>query len=294
MKTSKRYLFVFAILVVALLVLAACAGGTEAPPAEPAPVEEPAAELPKTEVPAAEKVEAPEVTEPAASADRIPVTVLSMGADWLLGSLWDSSTGDETALLTEFEDKHGIDVIFEGMPEDAARQKTMLDLSSHTAQYDIITTGVWSLATYASAGYLESLDDWMANHADPDYFGTDDYLPVSMEGSSYEGQIYALPLYTFGPALVYNKALFEEYDVKVPKTMEELEEAAEKLTLDLDGDGKTDVYGITMRARRGEEPTIDVTGMSWAYGGSWFEGNASTAEEIRARSICFSWWPTTP
>ena len=37
-----------------------------------------------------------------------------------------------------------------------------------------------------------------------------------------------------------------------------------------------------MRARRGEEPTIDVTGMSWAFGGTWFEGNANTAESIKA------------
>ena len=37
-----------------------------------------------------------------------------------------------------------------------------------------------------------------------------------------------------------------------------------------------------MRARRGEEPTIDVTGMSWAFGGTWFEGNAHTADQIRA------------
>jgi len=36
-----------------------------------------------------------------------------------------------------------------------------------------------------------------------------------------------------------------------------------------------------MRARRGEEPTIDVTGLVWAYGGSWFEGGASTGDAIR-------------
>jgi ABC-type glycerol-3-phosphate transport system substrate-binding protein len=211
----------------------------------------------------------------------VPVTILSMGADWLMGSLWDSATGEETELLAEFEETYGIDVIFESYPEDSARQKTMLDLSSHTGQYDIITTGVWAMATYASAGYLEPLDDWMANHPAEEYFSMDDYLPASLEGASYGGSVYSLPLYTFGPALVYNKALFEEYDVKVPETIAELEEAAEALTLDTDGDGVIDVYGITMRARRGEEPTIDSTGMSWAFGGTWFEGNANTVESIK-------------
>lgn len=226
--------------------------------------------------------EAPASAEPPVSGEKVEVTFLSMGADWLLSSLYDATTGEETELVKDWEDKYGIDIIFVSLPEDTARQKTMLDLSSHTAEYDIVTTGVWALATYAAAGYLEPLDDWMENKADPAYFSTDDYVPASMIGDSYEGKVYALPLYTYGPALIYNKAMFEEHNVKVPTNIEELEEAAEKLTLDTDGDGKVDVYGISMRARRGEEPTGDITAFTWAYGGSWFEGNAYTADQIRA------------
>jgi len=250
-----------ALLVVVSLLLAGCGAQVTTAP-EPATV--------------------PEATAVPQAAEKVPVRVLSMGADWLLTSLWDSATGQETPLLAEFEDQHNIDVIFEGLPEDTARQKMMLDFSSHTALYDLVTSGAYSMATYASAGYLEPLDDWMATKADPAYFSMDDYLPGSIEGASYEGKIYSLPLYTFGAALVYNKALFDEYGVKVPETLEELEDAAQKLTLDTDGDGKTDVYGITMRARRGEEPTIDVTGLVWAYGGTWFEGGASTGDAIKA------------
>lgn len=264
MKSPIRFFF-YVVLILALLLSACKSTDTEAP-------EEPAAPAEEAEVPEAEEAE---------SAEPVPVTILSMGADWLMASLWDSASGEESALLADFEETYGIDVIFESYPEDSARQKTMLDLSSHTGQYDIITTGVWAMATYASAGYLEPLDDWMANHPDETFFTMDDYLPASLEGASYGGSVYSLPLYTFGPALVYNKALFEEYDVKVPETIAELEEAAEALTLDTDGDGVIDVFGITMRARRGEEPTIDSTGMSWAFGGTWFEGNANTVESIK-------------
>ncbi|MCZ7543011.1 MAG: sugar ABC transporter substrate-binding protein [Anaerolineae bacterium] len=213
---------------------------------------------------------------------RPEVNLLSIGADWLLASLWDSATGEKSDLLREFEEEYNITVTLEGYSEDVGRQKTMLDLSSHTAQYDIVTSGAYSMATYADAGYLQSLDDLIAQvGADPELFSLDDYLPSSIEAASYEGVMYSLPLYTFGAALVYNKALFDEHGVKVPETLEELEEAAAALTLDTDGDGRTDVYGITMRARRGEEPTIDVTGMAWAYGGTWFEGNAYNAAQIR-------------
>jgi ABC-type glycerol-3-phosphate transport system substrate-binding protein len=266
MKTAVRSSLL--LIIITTLLLAGCAApATEAP----APTKAPAA------------TDAPAPTEPPPPPEeKVEVTMLSMGADWLLTSLWDSTTGEETPLMKAFEDKHGIDVVFVALPEDAARQKMMLDLSSHTAQYDIVTTGVWALATYAAAGYLEPLDDWMANQADLDYFSIDDYVPASMIGASYEGKVYALPLYTYGPALIYNKAMFEEYDVEVPTNVEELEEAAEKLTVDTDGDGKIDVYGISMRARRGEEPTGDITGFTWAYGASWFEGNAYTADQIRA------------
>jgi len=265
MKTTVRSFL--SLVIISAFLLAGCA-----PAATEAPVE--------IDAPAA--TDAPAVVEPPVSPEEIvEVTFLSMGADWLLTSLYDSSTGEETPLMKEFEETHGIDVIFVSLPEDAARQKMMLDMSSHTGQYDIVTTGVWSLATYAAAGFLEPLDDWMENQANLDYFSTDDYVPASMIGASYEGSVYALPLYTYGPALVYNKALFEEYNVKVPTNIEELEKAAEQLTLDTDGDGTIDVYGIAMRARRGEEPTGDITGFTWAYGGTWFEGNAYTADQIR-------------
>jgi multiple sugar transport system substrate-binding protein len=263
MKTSAKILGVC--LIVAFLAIS-CA---------PTPAETPAAEVPS------EPSAAEEVQEEQAPVEMTQVTVLSIGSDWLLTSLWDSAKGEETPLLKDFEDTYGIDVNFEALPEDTARQKMMLDFSSHTGQYDIVTTDAWNLGTLASADYLEPLDDYIADKAAPEYFSLSDFMPSNMEAGSYGGKVYTMPLYTFGPALVYNKALFEEYNVKVPTNIEELEAAAEALTLDLDGDGKTDVYGITMRARAGEEPTIDVTGLTWAYGGSWFEGNANTVEDIK-------------
>jgi len=249
----------------AVLLIVSCAPQPTAAPEEVA-------------VPTAEQV----VVQPEVVTEPVTVTVLSIGSDWLLGSLWDSAAGKETDLLAGFEAEYGIDVQFESLPEDTARQKMMLDFSSQTGQYDIMTMDSWDLGTYGSAGFLEPLDTWIADAPNAEFFSLDDFQPSNMEAGSYGGSIYTMPLYTFGPALVYNKALFEQYGVKVPETIEELEEAASKLTLDTDGDGQIDIYGITMRARAGEEPTIDITGLTWAYGGSWFEGNADTVDEIKA------------
>ena len=168
MKTPLR-IMLYAVVIMALL-LTGCKPSQPEAPVEEAPAEE-------AVVPEAEEVEEAEEAEEAEAAEPVPVTILSMGADWLMGSLWDSTTGEETAMLAEFEETYGIDVIFESYPEDSARQKTMLDLSSHTGQYDIITTGVWAMATYASTGFLEPLDDWMASSPAPEFFSMDDYLP---------------------------------------------------------------------------------------------------------------------
>ena len=60
---------------------------------------------------------------------------------------------------------------------------------------------------------------------------------------SYDGHFYQLPWKTNPVMVVYNKDLFEEAGVKAPlRTYSEYLAAAEKLTLDKDGDGKVDQW----------------------------------------------------
>ena len=62
-----------------------------------------------------------------------------------------------------------------------------------------------------------------------------------------DGTLYGLPKYHGALALFYNKDLFDEYGVEYPPeegwTLEEYQEAMEKLTQDRDGDGNTDLWG---------------------------------------------------
>ena len=180
--------------------------------------------------------------------------------------------------IPRFEAETGIKVEWQILSEDIVRDKGLVDLSSGAGRYDLVLTDVWILAEHVKAGFIEPLDDFIANDTS---FRRDAWYPTYLDALTYEGHLYALPTESFGPALVYRKDLFERYGVKVPTTIPELAAAAKKLTLDTDGDGKIDVYGVVSRGKAGEEPAIVVSGFAWAEGGSWFEKGAATAEEIR-------------
>ncbi len=75
----------------------------------------------------------------------------------------------------------------------------------------------------------------------------EDIPQVFREGGIWDDKYYAFPFNKSTYLLFYNKLLLEEQGVKPPTTWEELREAAEKLTIDKDGDGKADVVGLGLQ-----------------------------------------------
>ncbi|MTI61759.1 MAG: sugar ABC transporter substrate-binding protein [Firmicutes bacterium] len=72
-------------------------------------------------------------------------------------------------------------------------------------------------------------------------------IPKNMVTPNSENKIYDIPLAMESRPLYYRKDLFEEAGVKPPTTFDEWLEAARKLTVDTDGDGNIDQYGMTLR-----------------------------------------------
>lgn len=177
-----------------------------------------------------------------------------------------------------FEKETGIKVEWKLLSEDVIREKVLIDLASGAGEFDLVLTDVWILPEHVASNYLEPLDRFIAEDAS---FDMSKWYPTFLDALTYEGKLYALPTESFGAALVYRKDLFEKYNVKVPATIAELTAAARKLTLDADGDGRIDVYGVVSRGKAGEEPAIIVSGFASAFGGTWFEKGAATVEEIK-------------
>ncbi len=188
-----------------------------------------------------------------------------------------------TALKNEiprFEKDTGIKVTWKLLSEDIVRERVLIDLASHAGEFDLVLTDVWILPEQVEAGYLEPLDKF--EKEDP-RFKRDLWYPQFLKALTYKDHLYALPTESFGAAMVYRKDLFDKHGIKTPTTIDELEDAAKKLIIDTDKDGKIDIYGAVSRGKAGEEPTIVVSGFAWAYGGTWFEGGASTAGEIKSK-----------
>lgn len=82
-------------------------------------------------------------------------------------------------------------------------------------------------------GVLEPLDEYVT-----DDFDVDDFEKPMLEAFQKDGKTYGFPKGYSTLGLFYNKKMFQEAGVEVPKTWDELTEAAKKLTK-----GK-DVYGF--------------------------------------------------
>lgn len=103
------------------------------------------------------------------------------------------------------------------------------DVSFQTEQFPL----------YAKNGYILSLEDY----ADEEKRAG--YPESALSYCSYDGQLMGIPFVALNSVMFYNKDMFEEAGItEVPTTWDELEEAAKKLTLDKDGDGETDQWGM--------------------------------------------------
>lgn len=77
--------------------------------------------------------------------------------------------------------------------------------------------------------------------------------PALFEAMQLNGHTWSIPMATNNTAIFYRPSLFEEAGItKLPLTWEEFTDAAQKLTQDVDGDGKLDRHGIVLPLGKGE------------------------------------------
>lgn len=95
---------------------------------------------------------------------------------------------------------------------------------------------------------IRPLDDWL--NRSPLKSEIDPALFESME---LDGHIWSIPLATNNTAIFYRPTLFKKAGIlKLPETWEELHKVAKQLTQDLNGDGRTDQYGMFLSLGKGE------------------------------------------
>jgi multiple sugar transport system substrate-binding protein len=99
-------------------------------------------------------------------------------------------------LAEEFSKKYGIEVEVAIFPFDQMREKTLLDMSSHTGRYDLYMVDVMWLSEYATGKYLEPLKKYIDNPdlTEPE-FDIDDFVPRTFNGTGvWDDIIYCVPI----------------------------------------------------------------------------------------------------
>ena len=172
----------------------------------------------------------------------------------------------------EFTELTGIIIESETIPEQQQRQKAVIELASGKPSFDVMHLSFHvQKRQFEKAGWLHDLTPFMKdpNLTAPDLAESD----FSAAGLSYakndKGQMLALPWSVDYFILYYNKEIFEKNKVSVPKTLDEMNELAVKLT-----DEKAGIHGYVGRGLKNANMTL-WTNYLLNYGGEFLDAKGN-------------------
>lgn len=163
-----------------------------------------------------------------------------------------------TPLIPQFEAETGIKVNYEVLAEAPALEKLLADLSSGSGEYDLFMTSPINNWQYVSGGWVEPLDDYIANaQLTPAEWGFDDFVPGILHANRWtgeplagvgEGELWALPINYESYNLTYRPSVMEKYGLDIPETYEELGAMVTELSqMELQDDNGQRIYPIVTR-----------------------------------------------
>src|SRR6478672_10387950 len=188
--------------------------------------------------------------------------------------------------VAEFTELTGIKVGSEQIPEQQQRQKAVIELASGKPSFDVIHLSYHvQKRQFEKAGWLADISGYMKdpNLTAPDLVESDFSAAGLQYARNDKGQMLSLPWSVDYFILYYNKELFEKKGVAVPKTLDEMAAAAEKLT-----DAKEGTFGFVGRGLRNANMAM-WSNFFLNYGGEFLDskGNILTdgPEAIEATKL---------
>lgn len=146
-------------------------------------------------------------------------------------------------LVDKFEAENpAIKVTLNVLPASTDQQHHyyLATLGAKNKDFDVMRIDTIWIAEFASAGWLESLENCM-NKEDRTSF-----LPVTEETNVFQGTLYAIPWNANVGLLYYRKDLLEKYNMRPPDTWEELIELCTQIS------ASESVYGYLWQGKQYE------------------------------------------
>jgi multiple sugar transport system substrate-binding protein len=175
-----------------------------------------------------------------ASAERSELRTLSFMVSGDLAELQAYQT-----LVTAYEDRNP-DVQIELIHIPGQREyRTRLasDFAAGTPA-DVVLINYRRLGPFVAKSAIEPLGPYLEKSK---LISKDAFYPQAIEPFTWQGQVMCIPQNLSSLVVYYNKSMFDQSGVTYPKTdwtWEDFLATAQKLTRDLDGDGKTDQHGL--------------------------------------------------
>ena len=179
-------------------------------------------------------------------------------------------------LIPEFEAETGITVEVDSIQYLNMHDKQVLEMSKPDGgDYDVVAWVVMWKTEYVNKGLLAPLAPFItdAELADPTYDAEDIVPAFLINGGTVGGRksylegptsaLYGIPFGAETSILAYRKDIFEENNLEVPTTYDELIETAQFIT-----DNVEDVYGFTSRGAAGHQINAGYLLHLSPYGGT--------------------------
>lgn len=191
------------------------------------------------------------------------------------GAMWTNAIVDN---LDNFKEQTGITVNFQQLANDQLSNKIAVSSAAGGKDLDVIAfRPLQETLLFSNNGWVEPLDSYISKSPD---FDAADFFQSAKDVNTVDGKTYGIPLMTEREIVYYNKAMFKEAGItSVPKTMDELMEAAKKLNNTDKG-----IAGIAIRGKASDAVT-QFSGFLRAFGGDFIvDGKAAinTPEAIKA------------
>lgn len=180
---------------------------------------------------------------------------------------------DPDGVVADFERRTGAKVnVITAASGGAIWERAVLEWVSRTGRYDLITFNTPFLHR-GIVPFIEPLDGYIANAgADYDF---EDIIQATVDPARFDGKTYALPMRMGGGFFYFRQDLLDEAGLSVPRTLDEMVSAAHALTRDVDGDGRTDIWGLLVRSSEPQASTNDFQRILYMNGGRFFSEDQS-------------------
>lgn len=142
---------------------------------------------------------------------------------------WVGSSNEMKGLIKKFEKAHpNITIMPENVPADSMTQKLTTQIAGNNPP-DVAYVDASTVASFASREALVNLDNYISRSS---VIKPAQYVKAFKEFVTYQGGMYGLPIDGESTALFYRTDMFKAAGIdSPPKTWEELEADAKKLTI---------------------------------------------------------------